>query len=479
LFFIEKGCQLIEGTPSYKAWRHPPVPLHISFYVFNITNANALNESATPIVEQIGPFVYEEIRNKTDIEEYENGTISYHELRNYTFIPSLSVADDKTTLITTMNIVYMAAVNFLQMEDVNDLVRKIVFGYLANFEKPIMQRTVHELLWGYNDTLLAFLKKNIPDLVSTTEVSVYYASVEGAGLNTFLINSGVDVHKDDVDRLKQVGNIEGMNGQSTVSYWSNDYANMINGTDSTIWHPDTHTDDEVYIFSSDLCRSFRLEFSEKRKNTFGIENYRFILPGNVYSNSGDHRDFCLNITRNRTHQVECLSDGLMSMRTCIKLSGSSVSIPLPIYSSFPHFLDAAPSVQNGIQGLSPNELKHRSFMDVEPITGTVMNGSRRMQVNLNVLNDSSINLISKYKSFVFPLIWLEEHAEIDSKSASEFNKDVATPITILDAMKYLSVSLGGIFLVIAIFLIIRNYDQMRRTGTPFAPPPDETSSLCP
>jgi lysosome membrane protein 2 len=206
-------------------------------------------------------------------------------------------------------------------------------------------------------------------------------------LNTFLINSGVDVHKDDVDRLKQVGNIEGMNGQSTVSYWSNDYANMINGTDSTIWHPDTHTDDEVYIFSSDLCRSFRLEFSEKRKNTFGIENYRFILPGNVYSNSGDHRDFCLNITRNRTHQVECLSDGLMSMRTCIKckfinlnrkylfriiclVSGSSVSIPLPIYSSFPHFLDAAPSVQNGIQGLSPNELKHRSFMDIEPITGS-------------------------------------------------------------------------------------------------------------
>jgi hypothetical protein len=63
------------------------------------------------------------------------------------------------------------------MEDADDLVRKIVLGYLANFEKPIMQRTVYELLWGYNDTLLAFIKKNIPGLVSTTEVSVYYASV--------------------------------------------------------------------------------------------------------------------------------------------------------------------------------------------------------------------------------------------------------------------------------------------------------------
>ncbi len=207
-------------------------------------------------------------------------------------------------------------------------------------------------------------------------------------MNTFLINSGVDVHKDDVNRLKQVGNIEGFNGESTISYWSNDYANMINGTDSTIWHPDAHNDDEVYIFSADVCRSFRLEYREKRKNPFGIDTYRFVLPGTAFSNSKDHQDFCLNITtRNKTYELQCLPDGLMSMRTCVKcnviylnrkyfysiiclVSGSSVTIPLPIFSSFPHFLDADPTVQNGVQGLSPDEVKHRGFMDIEPITGS-------------------------------------------------------------------------------------------------------------
>jgi hypothetical protein len=47
-----------------------------------------------------------------------------------------------------------------------------------------------------------------------------------------------------------------------------------------------------------------------------------------------------------------------------------VSIPLPIIASSPHFLDAAPSVQNSIQGLQPDSTKHRSFMDVERITGS-------------------------------------------------------------------------------------------------------------
>ncbi len=67
--------------------------------------------------------------------------------------------------------------NYLQTEDADRAVRTIVGGLLSNVEKPIMQHTVYELLWGYNDTLLNFTKQHFPTLVSTAEVSVYYASV--------------------------------------------------------------------------------------------------------------------------------------------------------------------------------------------------------------------------------------------------------------------------------------------------------------
>jgi len=49
------------------------------------------------------------VRTKNDVEQYDNGTISYHEDRNYTFNEALSCdgCDDKTFNITTINIVYM------------------------------------------------------------------------------------------------------------------------------------------------------------------------------------------------------------------------------------------------------------------------------------------------------------------------------------------------------------------------------------
>ncbi len=48
------------------------------------------------------------MRTKYDVEDYENGTISYHESRNYTFDRSQSCdVCDETYNITTFNIVYM------------------------------------------------------------------------------------------------------------------------------------------------------------------------------------------------------------------------------------------------------------------------------------------------------------------------------------------------------------------------------------
>lgn len=52
------------------------------------------------------------------------------------------------------------------------------------------------------------------------------------------------------------------------------------------------------------------------------------------------------------------------------VSGSSLAIPLPIIASNPHFLDADKIIQNAVEGLAPDETLHRSYMDLEPTTGS-------------------------------------------------------------------------------------------------------------
>ena len=133
-----------------------------------------------------------------------------------------------------------------------------------------------------------------------------------------MINNGVGSDSNHRERVNDVGKIERFNYETNLPYWSNDYANMINGTDSTIWHPNARRDERIYSYISDICRSVYLEYNGTYTNPFNIETYRYTLPYTVYSNSTDNEGFCLNHGKaNKTHELECLPSGLFSLKSCI------------------------------------------------------------------------------------------------------------------------------------------------------------------
>jgi scavenger receptor class B protein 1 len=142
--------------------------------------------------------------------------------------------------------------------------------------------------------------------------------VSGAGLNTFVINNGAGFDANHVERVNNLGKIERFNDEPTLPYWTNEYANMINGTDSTLWHPDASKTERVYAYIPDICRSIYLEFNDTRANKFNIDTYHYTFPNTVFSNSPENVGFCLNSTAvNKTHELECLPSGLFSLKTCI------------------------------------------------------------------------------------------------------------------------------------------------------------------
>ena len=44
----------------------------------------------------------------------------------------------------------------------------------------------------------------------------------------------------------------------------------------------------------------------------------------------------------------------------------------PVYISLPHFLHASPDVSEPIEGLHPNEDEHRTYLDVEPVSHSLI-----------------------------------------------------------------------------------------------------------
>lgn len=89
---------------------------------------------------------------------------------------------------------------------------------------------------------------------------------------------------------------------------------MINGTDSSLWHPDASKDELIYAFMNDICRSVHMTFNQTYRNTFNIDTYRYTLPTDLFASNSTDGGFCLF---DRTHQLKCLPNGLFSLSPCI------------------------------------------------------------------------------------------------------------------------------------------------------------------
>jgi len=57
----------------------------------------------------------------------------------------------------------------------------------------------------------------------------------------------------------------------------------------------------------------------------------------------------------------------------------------PIVLSAPHFYKADPYLVNHeVKGLRPEKALHETFLEIEPLTGLVLNAARRIQINVHV-----------------------------------------------------------------------------------------------
>jgi len=104
--FLSQNMKLTPDSEGYSTWSNTPAPVYMNFYFFNVTNAEQFvaNPTIRPHVQQIGPYVYREMRNKTDVELINGGaTLRYRQHKWYVFDANKSCGSEND-MFTTINI---------------------------------------------------------------------------------------------------------------------------------------------------------------------------------------------------------------------------------------------------------------------------------------------------------------------------------------------------------------------------------------
>ncbi|XP_048877099.1 scavenger receptor class B member 1 isoform X2 [Brienomyrus brachyistius] len=367
---------------SYTMWKDLPVPFFMSIYFFNILNPDEILNGEKPVVEERGPYVYREYRQKDNITFHANKTVSYREYRQYHFLRNMSVGNE-SDVVTIPNMLVLGAA--VMMEDLSQELRGLLSSVFSAFkEEAFLTKPVGELMWGYDSRLVQFLNKIIPGILPASGKFGLFAEFNNSNTGLFTVFTGQD-------DIRKVHRVDWWNGLKELSYWRTKQCNMINGTAGQMWPPFMTTESTLPFYSPDACRSMELVY-QRPGVLQGIPVYRFVAPTTLFANGSDYASnegFC-----------PCRQSGIQNVSTC--------RFNAPVFISHPHFYNGDPVLRDFVQGLDPSEDKHGLFIDIHPDTGVPMNVSIRLQLNLYIKAVSNIKQTGKISEVVMPMIWFEE-----------------------------------------------------------------------
>ncbi|KFQ13802.1 Platelet glycoprotein 4, partial [Leptosomus discolor] len=413
---------IANGTIAFENWLVPGSSVYREFWIFHVQNpSEVLEQGARPILEQRGPYTYRvRYLPKENITENSDGTISYMLPNIARFEPDMSVGTENDT-ITCLNLAVVAAPALYT----NTFIQLLLNTWIRSSKSSMLQnRTVKELLWGYKDP---FLNK-VPFPLDPV-VGVFYP-YNGTLDGLYKVYTGTE-------DIKKTAIIESYKNKRNLSYWEG-HCDLVNGTDGASFPPFVEKDQTLRFFSSDICRSIYGVFQSKQV-VKGISLYRFTVPREAFASPaevGDNYCFC----KDKTISKNCTLGGVLDISAC--------KAGRPVFISLPHFLHASESILHDVEGLSPNENEHETFLDIEPITGFTLQFAKRLQVNLLVQPAPKIEALSKVqKPYIFPLLWLNESAVIGDAKAEMFRNKVTSRVQMLSVLQLALMIAGSVLFV--------------------------------
>nr|AKN78949.1 sensory neuron membrane protein 2 [Ectropis obliqua] len=468
---IQKNVQIEESSQMYDKWLKMPIPMDFKVYIFNVTNVDEINEGGKPKLKEIGPYVYKEYRERTVLGYGPNDTVKYMLKKHFEFDREASAGLTEDDEVIVINLSYMAAVLTVNdmMPAMVPLINKALEQFFSNLTDPFLRVRVRDLFFdgvflnceGDNSALglvCGQIRSQTPPTMRPSEDGKGFYFSMFSHMNRS--ENGPYAMVRGTENIRELGHIVSYKDKDSMPNWGDEYCGMINGSDSSIFPPidEANVPERIYSFEPDICRSMYVSLEGKR-SIFNMSAYYYEMHESALaakSANPNNRCFCKkNWSGNHDG---CLIMGVLNLHPC---QGA------PAIASFPHYYLASEELlEYFAEGINPDKEKHKSFVYIDPVTGVVLSGAKRLQFNVELRNIPSVPQLQAVPTGLFPLLWLEEGASLPPSLQEELQAShrllsyVEAARWLVVAAAVLTVLIAGVVVARAINILPRNNNSV-------------------
>ncbi|XP_067557280.1 scavenger receptor class B member 1 isoform X4 [Pseudorca crassidens] len=230
---VLKNVRIDPSSLSFNMWKEIPVPFYLSVYFFDVVNPNEILQGQKPQVRERGPYVYREFRHKSNITFNDNDTVSFLEYRSFQFQPDKSRGLESDSIVMP-NILVLSAAMMMENGPMSlKLIMTLAFGTLG--ERAFMNRTVSEIMWGYEDPLIHLVNKYFPNMFPFKGKFGLFAELNNSDSGLFTVFTGVKnfsrIHL--VDKWNGVSKVTGIPMNCSVKLQLSLYIKSVKGIGQT------------------------------------------------------------------------------------------------------------------------------------------------------------------------------------------------------------------------------------------------------
>jgi len=447
---LHSKLEVVPGSISYDIWRVTPMPIVLSFHLYNLTNPKEFEKGKElPNVEEVGPYVYNEYHEKVNITFHPNDTISFFTRKWWVFDPVASGNRSEEDPICFLNTIPISAAYTVRKKKA--LLEGLGLTMTLLGEEITLTKPVGEVLFeGYEDPLL-----NMTSLLSdvTDNLPLPPGLTDYDKMGWFYLRNMSDYYDgffnmfSGHDTLDVLGDLDWWNKTQNPGFFT-DQCGQIEGSAGELWPPN-QSKTNITFYSTDLCMSLTLQYKEEVTDSNGIDGFRYWADAETFTYPTDNRTTPRRLS-NQCYCYEndikqCPPDGLLDAQTC--------RLGSPAFISFPRFFQGDPSLFEDVTGLEdPVEENHMFYIDMIPELGTPLSVRARMQINMAVTGYKEIRKMKKLPTMILPLLWFEASAELPADLAEQIK-----PVLYLLRSSTIAIvwgSLTGVSVIVGVVVMV-------------------------